>query len=146
MLRRNHRVKAIHKLVPKRKSSKVAKAAKILVPVAGAVAAKHLWDTKGKEALGKAGTKVLDATEEIQEKVQKFHDLVENSMQKAASAEEISNEETEENEEAQETTENMHEKKEGQENGTCEENEKKSESSEEISEESEKSAEEKKDL
>lgn len=85
-------MKLIRKLTPKRKKSKIAKVAKVAIPVAGAVAAKHLWDKEGKALLGKAGAKVLDKTEEVQGKVQKFHDIVQNSMEKAVHTEEVAEE------------------------------------------------------
>lgn len=73
-------MKTVSKLLKNRKSSKLSTAAKIAVPVAGIIAAKHLWDKKGAAAL----EKVLEKTEDLQEKVQKFHDFVQNSVDKSA--------------------------------------------------------------
>ncbi len=73
-------MKQIHKLVKNRKSNKIATVAKIAIPVVGAVATKYLWDKKGSQALDKARSTVLHKTEDVQEKVQKFHDFLQNSI------------------------------------------------------------------
>lgn len=79
-------MKVIRKLTKGHKSSKLGTVAKVAIPVAGAVAAKKLWDKKRPEVLEKAGTKVLNKTEEVQEKVQKFHDFLQNSIKEAEEA------------------------------------------------------------
>jgi len=67
----------------KRKKSKLATIAKVLVPVAGAIAAKKLWDNKGALLTDNIRTKILEKTEAVQDKVQQFHDLVQNSSEES---------------------------------------------------------------
>lgn len=70
-------MKSVNKLF-KRKKSKIGTAAKILLPVAGVVGAKKLWDNKENLISDDVRSKVLEKTEAVQEKVQKFHDFVQN--------------------------------------------------------------------
>ena len=70
----------------KKKKSKLATAAKILIPLSGVVAGKILWDNKGRLITNNVRSKILDKTEAVQEKIQKFHDFVQNSADESADA------------------------------------------------------------
>ena len=63
----------------KKKKSKLGTAAKILVPAAGIIAAKKLWDNKEILLTEDVRTKILEKTEAVQDKVQQFHDFIQNS-------------------------------------------------------------------
>ncbi len=132
-------MKAIHKLSKKRKKSKLSAAAKVLIPAAGAVAAKKLWDKKGTEVLEKAGSKVLNKTEEVQEKVQKFHDFLQNSIKESNEATCVDEtvEESVEEEVPAQAAEAQREETDGNDEESLQEPE---ESDEEIFEESEESS------
>lgn len=71
-------MKSVNKLFKKRRS-KIGTAAKILVPAAGVVAAKKLWDNKENLISDNVRSKVLEKTEVVQDKVNQFHDFIQNS-------------------------------------------------------------------
>lgn len=80
-------MKKINKLLKGGKSNKISTATKLLIPVAGAVAAKKLWDKNGTAIVENIRSKILDKTEQVQEKVQKFHDFVENASNESMETE-----------------------------------------------------------
>lgn len=71
-------MKSVNKLFKKRRS-KIGTAAKILIPAAGVVAAKKLWDNKENLISDNVRSKVLEKTEVVQDKVNQFHDFIQNS-------------------------------------------------------------------
>lgn len=107
-------MKSVNNLFKKRKS-KIRTAAKILIPVAGIIAAKQLWDKKDSLISDDVRLKVLEKTEELQEKVQKFHDFLQRPLNETVEEnppiEEVLGEESNENNE-ETTEENMEESKE----------------------------------
>ena len=68
----------------RKKKSPLGTAAKILIPAAGILAAKKLWDSKDTFSSDSVRSKILEKTEAVQDKIQQFHDFVQNSTEESA--------------------------------------------------------------